>query len=165
MYQLQPVKGNYVFMDLRHNYGPLSINLLCEYFTMYELEEIMHQKNGRTFAELLNRFHVGKHIDANLSLLATRAVTSEDGQSLNHKHHFFPTRKKIQDYNETILQRSAAQKIIITAIDIQPSSSSQKLMQQLQAAETNISLRVQVVCVNTLQLPSIISIILLAILL
>ena len=96
---------------------------------MYELEEIMHQKNDRTFAELLNRFHVGKHTAADLNLLATRAVTSEDGQSLNHTPHFFPTRKKIQDYNETILQRSATQKIIITAIDIPPSSSSQRFMQ------------------------------------
>ena len=91
-------------------------------------------KNARTFAELLNRFHVGKHTDADLSLLATRAVTSEDGQSLNHIHHFFPTRKKVQEYNETILQRSAAQKIIITATDIPPSSSSQRFMQQLQVA-------------------------------
>ena len=39
-----PVKGNYVFMDLRCNYGPLSINRWHEYFTMYELEEIMCQK-------------------------------------------------------------------------------------------------------------------------
>ena len=74
MYQLQPVKGNYVFMDFRHNYGSMSINLWHEYFTMYELEEIMCQKNDRTFAELLKRFHVGKHTDADLSLLATRAV-------------------------------------------------------------------------------------------
>ena len=44
MYQQQPVKGNYILMDLRHNYGPLSINLWCEYFTMYELEDIMCQK-------------------------------------------------------------------------------------------------------------------------
>ena len=126
MYQLQPVKGNYVFVDLRHNYGPLSINLWHEYFNMYELEEIMCQKNDRTFAELLNRFRVGKHTDADLSLLATRAITSEDCQSLNHIPHFFPTRKKVEDYNETILQRSAAQRIIITTIDIPPSSSSQR---------------------------------------
>ena len=75
MYQLQPVKGNYVFMDLRHNYGPLSINLWCENFTMYELEEIMCQKNDRTFAELLNRFRVGNDTAADLNLLVTRAVT------------------------------------------------------------------------------------------
>ena len=101
---------------------------------MYELEEIVCQKNERIFAELLNRFCVGKHTAADLNLLATRAVTSEDGQSLNHTPHFFPTRKKVHDYNETILQRSAAQKIIITVIDIPPSSSSQRFIQQLQAA-------------------------------
>ena len=27
IYQLQPVKANYVFMDLQHNYGPLATNL------------------------------------------------------------------------------------------------------------------------------------------
>ena len=41
MYQLQPVKANYLFMDLQHNYGPLATNLWCEYITMYELNEIM----------------------------------------------------------------------------------------------------------------------------
>ena len=95
---------------------------------MYELEEIMCQKNDRTFAELLNRFRVGKHAAADLNLLDTRAVTLEDGQSLNHIPDSFPTRKKVQDYNEAILQRSAAQIIIITAIDIPPSSSSQRFM-------------------------------------
>ena len=41
MYQLQPVLGHYVFMDLKGNYGPLATNLWCEYFTMFELHEIM----------------------------------------------------------------------------------------------------------------------------
>ena len=37
LYQLQPVKGMFIFMDLRHNYGPIATNLWCEYFTMCEL--------------------------------------------------------------------------------------------------------------------------------
>ena len=94
MYQLQPVKANYVFMDLRHNYDPLATNLWCEHITMYE-HEIMWQKHERQFAELLNRFHIGEHTSADLNLLATRSITAEEAKSLNHVPHLFPTRQKV----------------------------------------------------------------------
>ena len=32
LFQLQPVKSNFIFMDLKHDYGPLATNLWCEYF-------------------------------------------------------------------------------------------------------------------------------------
>ena len=99
MYQLQPVKANYVFMDLQHNYGPLATNLWHEYITMYELDEIMWQKHNRQFAELLNRFCIGEHTSADLNLLATRSITAEEAKSLNHVPHFFPTRQKVDQYN------------------------------------------------------------------
>ena len=134
MYQLQPVKANYVFMDLQHNYGPLATNLWCEYITMYELDEIMWQKDDRQFAELLNRFRIGQHTSADLNLLATHSITAEEAKSLNHVPHFFPTRQKVDQYNENVLQNSTCQKVIITAIDIPPSGSSPKFKQQLQAA-------------------------------
>ena len=101
---------------------------------MYELDEIMRQKHDRQFAELLNRFHVGEHTSADLNLLATRSITAEEAKSLNHVPHFFPTRQKVDQYNENVLQNSTCQKVIITAIDIPPSGSSPKFKQQLQAA-------------------------------
>ena len=58
--------------DLRHKYGPIATNLWCEDFTMYEVEEIMCQKDEKGFAELLNRLHRGKHTIANLNLLSSR---------------------------------------------------------------------------------------------
>ena len=134
MYQLQPVKANYVFMDLQHNYGPLATNLWCEYITMYELDEIMRQKHDRQFAELLNRFHIGEHTSADLNLLATRSITAEEAKSLNHVPYFFPTRQKVDQYNDNVLHNSTCEKVIITAIDIPPSGSSPKFKQQLQAA-------------------------------
>ena len=94
MYQLQPVKANYVFMDLQHNYGSLATNLWHEYITMYELE-IMWQKHDRQFAELLNRFHIAEHTSADLNLLATQSITAEEAKSLNHVPHFFPSRQKV----------------------------------------------------------------------
>ena len=41
LFQLQPVKDHFIFMDLQSNYGPLATNLWCEYFSVYELYEIM----------------------------------------------------------------------------------------------------------------------------
>ena len=41
LFQLQPVKGHFIFMDLQSNYGPLATNLWCEYFSFYELDKIM----------------------------------------------------------------------------------------------------------------------------
>ena len=126
MYQLQPVKVNYVFMDLQHNYGPLTTNLWREYITMYELDEIMWQKHDRQFAELLNRFHIGEHTSADLNFLATQSITAEEAKSLNHVPHFFPTRQKVDQYNDNVLHNSTCEKVIITAIDIPPSGSSSK---------------------------------------
>ena len=77
LYQLQPVKGMFIFMELRHNYGPIATNLWCEYFTMYELGEIIHQKYDKEFAELLNRLCIGTHTTADLSLLSSRTIMEE----------------------------------------------------------------------------------------
>ena len=101
---------------------------------MYELDEIMWQKHDRQFAELLNRFHIGEHTSADLNLLATWSITAEEAKSLNHVLHFFPTRQKVDQYNENVPHNSTCQKVIITAIDIPPNGSSPKFKQQLQAA-------------------------------
>ena len=101
---------------------------------MYELDEIMQQKHDRQFAELLNRFHIGEHTSADLNLLATWSITAEEAKSLNHVPHFFPTRQKVDQYNNNVLHNSTCEKVIITAINIPPSGSSPKFKQQLQAA-------------------------------
>ena len=101
---------------------------------MYELDEIMQQKHDGQFAELLNRFHIGEHTSADLNLLATWSITAEEAKSLNHVPHFFPTRQKVDQYNDNVLHNSTCKKVIITAINIPPSGSSPKFKQQLQAA-------------------------------
>ena len=41
LFQLQPVKDNSIFMDLKTNCGPLAINLWCEHCSIFELDERM----------------------------------------------------------------------------------------------------------------------------
>ena len=55
LYQLAPVMQQYIFMDMTTDYGPLATNLWKTYFTMFELTEVMHQKDDQPYAELLNR--------------------------------------------------------------------------------------------------------------
>ena len=121
-------------MALRHNYGPTATNLWCEYFTMYELEEIMCQKDDKDIAELLNRLHIGKHTTPDLNLLSSRTVMEEQRDQLSDIPQFFPTRKMVARYNDMTLQNTVEHKIIITAIDIPPNDISPKFREQLHAA-------------------------------
>ena len=75
LFQLQPVKSNFIFMDLKHNYGPLATNLRCEYFTLFELMKIMHQKDDKEFAKILNRLCIGIHTKRDIDIIETRRVT------------------------------------------------------------------------------------------
>ena len=54
-FQLKPVKSSLVFEDYNDHYGSLACNLWKEHFKIYELSEIMRQKEDKLFAELLNR--------------------------------------------------------------------------------------------------------------
>ena len=69
LFQQQPVKSHFIFTELQHNYGPLATNLWCDYFTLFELKEIMHQKDDQQFAKLLNRLCIGKQTNDDLRIL------------------------------------------------------------------------------------------------
>ena len=55
LYQLKPVMGQFIFEDYSRNYEPLATNLWTEYFKIYNLTQIMRQKDDKKFAQLLNR--------------------------------------------------------------------------------------------------------------
>ena len=115
-------------------YGPLTINLWWEYFTIYKLHEILWQKDDKQFAEILNWFQIGKHTKDDLKLQESRAVTMEESEQLNHIPNFFPTTKKVWLHNGMIQDSTSDYKITVTAIDITPNDISAKFRQQLRAA-------------------------------
>ena len=97
LHQLKPVKGMFIFMHLRHNYGPIATNLWGEYFTMYELEKNMCQKDDKECAELLNRLCIGKLTTADLNLLSSRTIMEEQRDHLSDIPHFSPQEKWLHD--------------------------------------------------------------------
>ena len=131
LYQLQPVMGQFVFMNLKYGYGPLATNLWKEYFTIYELTEIMRQRDEKKFAELLNRLRIGKHTQNDIKTIKKALVTKNQTDGLHDIPHFFLTRKKVMEYNKNILENSREKTTDITAIDIAPSDISEGFRKQL----------------------------------
>ena len=60
LFQLKPVFDKWIFEN-SYAYSALATNIWQEHSKMYELSEIMRQKDGREFAGLLNRLREGKH--------------------------------------------------------------------------------------------------------
>lgn len=69
LFQLKPVFDNWIFQQLKDGYGPLASNLWQEHFKVFELTEIMRQKEDSQFAELLNRLREGMHTDLDIAKL------------------------------------------------------------------------------------------------
>lgn len=58
LFQLKPVFDGWIFENLQDGY-PLATNLWIELFQVFELKEIMRQKEDKDFAKLLNRLREG----------------------------------------------------------------------------------------------------------
>ena len=62
LFQLPPVMDRYIFNDYDNfEYGILAPNIWKELFKMFELTEIMRQRESKEFAALLNRLREGTH--------------------------------------------------------------------------------------------------------
>ena len=63
LFQLENLMNRYIFKNLDNSeYAVLAPNKWQDHFNMFELEEIMRQRESKVFAEILNRLREGKHI-------------------------------------------------------------------------------------------------------
>ena len=69
-----------------------------------------------------------------LRILQSRNVTQEQFETLHHIPHFFPSRRKVESYNESVLESSSQYTLTITAIGIPPSDILARAKENLQAA-------------------------------
>ena len=67
---------------------PLATNLWSEYFKIYELTEIMRQKDDKKFAELLNRLRTGAHPKKDIKSLNLTKILNKDLASDTTIPHF-----------------------------------------------------------------------------
>lgn len=117
LFQLKPVFDGWIFENLTEGYGPLATNLWTDLFRVFELTEIMRQKEDKNFAELLNRLREGKHNDNDINMLKTRICT-EEIQNLNSIPHLFTTNIKVNFHNSQAYEKADSHnKCIVSALD------------------------------------------------
>ena len=99
LFQLAPVMDGYIFKDLKNlDYAVLAPSLWHQHFRMFELNEIMRQRDSKLFAELLNRLREGKHTQSDISKLKERVI-QEDINNPMDAPHLFIQNAKVDEFN------------------------------------------------------------------
>lgn len=119
LFQLKPVFDGWVFEDISEGYGPLAINLWTDLFQMYELTEIMRQKNDQDFAKLLNRLREGLHTDSDIDMLKSRICSRADILDMNFVPHLYTTNAQVNSHNDAAFEMALPEsKCIVLALDM-----------------------------------------------
>ena len=72
---------------------------------MIELVEIMRQKDDQPFIELLNRFRVAQHTEADIRTIQSREVPVNDKNDYPlNELHVWAENEPVMDYNNQRLQ-------------------------------------------------------------
>ena len=133
LFQLKPAFDNWIFNNPNHGYGDLATNIWNEYFTLFELTEIMRQKDDKEFAELLNRLREGNHAQNDIEVLKERILKIRPGQENYpiNMTHLFSTNAQVNNHNNTIYQASHTDKPQIKCIDIVVGDMSDALKKKM----------------------------------
>ena len=112
---------------------------------MFELDEIMRQREGKMFAEVLNRLREGKHTCADLQKLKQRCV--DESSCPREAPRLFIQSAMVDDYNEKVYESIRYNKHIINAQDSVIGASSVELKEKIMRQIPYVLLR------NSKQLP------------
>ncbi|XP_053407909.1 uncharacterized protein LOC128559625 [Mercenaria mercenaria] len=117
LYQLKPVMDKWIFSSSSsfQNSEDLATSLWEQYFTIFELDQIMRQQGDRIFAELLNRLREGCHLPADIQLLKQQVV--DNNGNFSQIPHLFTKRAEVDWHNKTIYDGCSQEKALIHAID------------------------------------------------
>ncbi|XP_045212441.2 ATP-dependent DNA helicase pif1-like [Mercenaria mercenaria] len=117
LYQLKPVAESWIFQDLTHDASALASNLWQDHFSMFELTEIMRQKNDNKFAELLNRLRHNKMTDHDKEQIQQCQVDPNSVTYPQNAPHIFAENCFMQAFNEKIINNINSQKVEISCHD------------------------------------------------
>ncbi|XP_070184330.1 uncharacterized protein [Littorina saxatilis] len=114
LFQLRPVMDRWVFQPSRGPYEALAPIVWQELFQMFELTQVMRQKDDRTFAEALNRIREGCHTKEDASLIKSRVVKSSIPDNMLH---LFTSRRLVTEQNTKSLALLQSSEILLEAKD------------------------------------------------
>ena len=121
LFQLKPVFDQWMFQDSKGAYGVLATNIWKENFKMYEVTEVMRQKDNVEFAELLNRLREGNQTEDDIEILRGRTLhVKKPTQSTYPMNvpHLFSNNKAVDKHNLRIFSIAKSEKAHISAIDV-----------------------------------------------
>ena len=83
---------------------------------MFELDEIMRQRDSKLFAELLNRLREGKHTAAEIAKLKERVIQKDINNPIDAPHLFIQN-AKVEEFNQRAHNAATGNKFTINAQD------------------------------------------------
>ena len=147
--QLRPVGDRYVFQPRNDNLAQLVDNPLWAKFTIFELTEIMRQREDLQFANALARMSTGLMTSQDIMLFRSRCFTSHDNLPQNAKEavHLFATNMEVDFYNNKRLNEIALttrlqpsnDNIVVTSSFI--SSAIDRVVGQCSPAQKDLALQ------------------------
>ena len=117
-YQMKPVLDSYVFKNSGKEYTALAPNVWCEHFKIFSLEEIMRQRDEKTFCQILNRLRKAQCTEEDNKVFQGRVVAKDSSEYRHNVRHILPFRNAVQEHNEQIYAETNENKVTITADDV-----------------------------------------------
>ena len=98
---------------------------------MFELHEIMRQRESKAFAEILNRLREGNHTNDDLLIVKDRLITPNSSTYPSDAPHLFIQNKKVNEFNEKVHNASLNKKFNVKAQDSVVGANSLELRRKI----------------------------------
>ena len=131
LFQLKPVFDSWIFKHSTILYSAFA-PILWHSFQMFELTEIMRQKDDKIFAETLNRVREGRQTKEDEEILNSRIVKA--GNHLDNVIHLFTNNDLVSTHNSKILAANVSPAVSVEAVDVVvgqvPPDAKDKILQR-----------------------------------
>lgn len=119
LFQLPPVKDNWIFLPITTGKSSIPCNLWQEHFSMFELTHIMRQKEDEDFANLLNRIREDNHTFADVEYIRRHTQISHSVYENieNDTLYLFPTNAQVDKINGSSHELCSGDKATVIATD------------------------------------------------
>ena len=132
LFQLEPVMDGYIFKDMNNlEYGILAPNIWQERFKMFELHEIMRQRESKQFAEMLNRLREGNHIKEDIMKFKERILQPSSTDYPKDAPHLFIQNAQVNEFNDRAHRAISGAKYSIKAHNSVIGANSQQLRDKI----------------------------------
>ena len=103
LFQLGPVMDGYIFKDISNlECGILAPNIRQELFKMFQLHEIMRQRESKQFTEMLNRLREGNHSKEDIMKFKGRILLPSSTNYPIKAPHLFIQNAKVNEFNDRV---------------------------------------------------------------